>query len=139
MSTEKLFYEAKRWFTTAEDDLDTAKILIRSGKFAHSCFHAQQAGEKAVKSLWYFVDADPWGHSIRMLIHGLEQVDMECYKSMMDLERAGSVLDRFYIPTRYPNGLPDMTPDMAFSHEDAEACIIHATEIIDRVRVLLKI
>ncbi len=139
MSTEKLFYEAKRWFTTAEDDLDTAKVLSRSGKFAHSCFHAQQAGEKAVKSLWYFVDADPWGHSIRMLIDGLEQIDMECYKSMKDLERTGSVLDRFYIPTRYPNGLPDMTPDMAFLHEDAEACIIHVTEIIDRVRVLLKI
>jgi HEPN domain-containing protein len=84
MSTDKLFYEAKRWFNTAEDDLDTAKILSRSGKFSHSCFHAQQAGEKAVKALWYLVDADPWGHSIRMLIDGLKQIDMDCYKDRKD-------------------------------------------------------
>ncbi|RJQ56404.1 MAG: HEPN domain-containing protein [Desulfobacteraceae bacterium] len=68
MSTEKSFFEAKRWFTTAEDDLDTAKILKENAKYAHSCFHTQQAGEKAVKAMWYSIDADPWGHSIRMLI-----------------------------------------------------------------------
>ncbi len=139
MSTEKLLQEAKRWFTTAEDDLDTAKILNSSGKYAHSCFHAQQAGEKAVKSIWYFIDADPWGHSIKVLIDGLEEINMEFYEAMKTFERKGSVLDRFYIPTRYPNGLPEMTPGMAYSQEDAETCITHAKEIIDRVRVLLKI
>ena len=72
MSTEKSFREAKRWFITAEDDLDTALILKKTAKFAHCCFHAQQAAEKAVKSVWYFLDDDPWGHSIKMLIDGLE-------------------------------------------------------------------
>lgn len=139
MSTEKLFHEAKRWFTTAEDDLDTAKILKKSAKFAHSCFHAQQAGEKALKSIWYFIDADPWGHSIKMLIDGLEEENKEYYREMKKLERIGSVLDRFYIPTRYPNGLPDMTPGMAFSKEDAETCITHAQEILDKVKSILKI
>jgi spore cortex formation protein SpoVR/YcgB (stage V sporulation) len=52
------FFEARRWFTTAEDDLDTAKILKENAKYAHSCFHTQQAGEKAVKSIWYSIDAD---------------------------------------------------------------------------------
>ncbi len=139
MSTEKLFYEAKRWFTTAEDDMDTAKILKKSAKYAHSCFHSQQAGEKAIKSIWYFIDADPWGHSIKMLIDGLEEENKEYYKEMKKLERIGSVLDRFYIPTRYPNGLPDMTPDMAFSKEDAEACIAYAQKILERVKSILKI
>ncbi|EFK96364.1 protein containing HEPN domain [sediment metagenome] len=139
MSTEKLFHEAKRWFTTAEDDLDTAGILIKSAKYAHSCFHAQQAGEKALKSIWYLIDADPWGHSIKMLIDGLEAENKEYYREMKNLERIGSVLDRFYIPTRYPNGLPDMTPDMAFSMEDAMTCIAHAREILDKVKSILKI
>jgi len=71
MSAEKSQKEAKRWFITATDDFDTAKILKLSAKYAHSCFHAQQAGEKALKSLWYFIDSDPWGHSIKMLIHGI--------------------------------------------------------------------
>ena len=139
MSTEKLFHEAKRWFATAEGDLDTAKILEKNAKYAHSCFHAQQAGEKALKSIWYFIDADPWGHSIKMLIDGLEEENKEYYREMQKLERFGSVLDRFYIPTRYPNGLPDMTPEMAFSMEDAETCVGYAQEILDTVRLILKL
>ena len=74
MSTEKNAREASRWLTTADSDLDTATILRQSGKFAHSCFHAQQAGEKAIKALWIFADADPWGHSIKKRIEDLEQV-----------------------------------------------------------------
>jgi len=139
MSTEKLLREAKRWFMTAEDDLDTARILNKNAKYAHSCFHTQQAGEKAIKSLWYLIDEDPWGHSIKMLIDGLKEVNQEYYKEMKHLERIGIVLDRFYIPTRYPNGLPDMTPDMAFSSEDAETCVAHAEKILDRVKSILKI
>ena len=139
MSTEKSFREAKRWFTTAEDDLDTAKILKKSAKYSHSCFHAQQAGEKALKSIWYFIDADPWGHSIKMLIDGLKDENKTFYKSLKSYERIGSVLDRFYIPTRYPNGLPDMTPSMAFSKEDARICIAHAQEILHKVKSILKL
>jgi len=139
MSTEKSFREAKRWFSTAEDDLDTARILMKSAKFAHCCFHAQQAGEKAVKSIWYLIDADPWGHSIKMLIDGLEGENKKYYERIKKLERIGTVLDRFYIPTRYPNGLPDMTPDMAFSLEDAETCVAHAEKILDRVKSILKV
>jgi len=59
MSTEKNIREAKRWLTTADDDIDSAVILKENGKFAHSCFHAQQAGEKALKAVWFFADADP--------------------------------------------------------------------------------
>ena len=67
MSTEKNIREAIRWLATADDDIDSAVILKNNGKFAHSCFHAQQAGEKALKAVWYFADADPWGHSIGTL------------------------------------------------------------------------
>jgi len=47
------------------------------------------------------------------------------------------VLDRFYIPTRYPNGLPDITPDEAFADEDAEKCITYSNKILDEVRSIL--
>ena len=84
MSTEKNIREAIRWLTTAEDDNDSAVILKENGKFAHSCFHAQQAGEKALKALWYFADADPWGHSIKKLIEDLNSVDFKLYQSGID-------------------------------------------------------
>jgi len=138
MSIEKNVIESTRWFNTADDDIDTAKILKEKGKFAHSCFHAQQAGEKAIKALWYFLDADPWGHSIKKLVDDLEHVDLSMFNSIKSLSRDGMVLDRFYIPTRYPNGLPDITPDVAFTNPDAEICINHAEKIPKAVKALLK-
>ena len=36
--------------------------------YAQACFYAQQGAEKAVRSLWYLEDADPWGHSVKRLI-----------------------------------------------------------------------
>jgi len=40
-----------------------------------SLCHSQQAGEKAVKAIWYARDLDPWGHSIARLIRELETDD----------------------------------------------------------------
>jgi HEPN domain-containing protein len=129
--------EAERWVVTARDDLDTAVILKERGKFAHSCFHAQQAGEKAVKAVWYMADADPWGHSIKKLIDDLEQIDLDSFNVLKVLIRPGMILDRYYIPTRYPNGLPDLTPEMAFIDEDAQICLEYARLIVEKVETVL--
>jgi HEPN domain-containing protein len=137
MSTEKCVEESKRWLVTAEDDLDSAVILGKNGKFAHSCFHAQQAAEKALKAAWYLSDADPWGHSVKKLIEDLENINGSFYDVLRSFIRIGMVLDRFYIPTRYPNGLPEITPDAAFTAQDADTCIAHATEIVRAVRSLV--
>ncbi len=67
MSVSKNRHEAERWLLTAEEDLRAVEVLLRAGAFAQACFYAQQSGEKAVKALWYLVDAEPWGHSISLL------------------------------------------------------------------------
>jgi HEPN domain-containing protein len=131
MSLEKNTYEAKRWLKTAQGDLEAAKILMGNGKYAHACFHSQQAGEKAVKAVWYFLDADPWGHSITKLIRDLESVDLAAYEKFDQIKRSAVVLDRFYITTRYPNGLPDLTPEDSFLEEDAKNCIQHSEMVIE--------
>jgi HEPN domain-containing protein len=137
MSTDKNRAEAVRWLKTAEDDLDSALLLKEKGKFAHACFHAQQAGEKAIKALWYLADGDPRGHSVRRMIQGLEPIDRSLFDSVAHLTRMGTVLDRFYIPTRYPNGLPDLTPAEAFTADDAEVCLEYANTIVEAVRPLV--
>jgi HEPN domain-containing protein len=137
MSIEKNRYEALRWLRTGEDDLDAATVLRKNNKFPHACFHAQQAGEKALKAVWHYADADPWGHSIRKLIEDLEEVDLNLYDRVKTFLRAGTILDRFYIPTRYPNGLPELTPGEAYLDEDADLCIRQATEILAAVNSLL--
>jgi len=132
MSLDKQSYEAQRWLGTAEEDLDAAKVLLREGKYSHSCFLAQQSGEKALKALWYFLGEDPWGHSIYKLI--LEIPDEEIRKKMAEIQDEAVGLDRFYIPTRYPNGLPDLTPAKYYFQRDVEFSIRAAGAIISKIR-----
>jgi HEPN domain-containing protein len=45
----------------------------------------------------------------------------------------GGGLDRHYIPTRYPNGLPGGIPAEAFDADDAEKALRQAQLIIQQV------
>jgi HEPN domain-containing protein len=130
MSESKNFMEAQRWLITAEDDLDTAKILYEKGKYAHACFHTQQAGEKALKALWFFLDLEPWGHSVRLLIDELKEKSRPVYLRLSKEASRAAVLDRYYIPTRYPDGLPDIRPDQAFMDDDAVLGMKLAAELV---------
>lgn len=42
-------------------------------------------------------------------------------------------LDRYCRPTRYPNGLPDLTPDQVFTRAMAENAVNLAASIVDRI------
>ncbi len=137
MSREKQESEANRWFLTARSDLETARLLSSHERFPHACFHAQQAAEKAVKAVWYAHGADPWGHSIRKLIEELKEVDLKAFDMFKEMISPGLKLDRMYIPTRYPNGLPDITPDLAYDLEDAQNAISASESLIGRVQEYL--
>jgi len=137
MSTEKSTVEARRWFQTAESDLETARVLHRNRRYAHACFHAQQAGEKAVKALWYLRAGDPWGHSVQKLIADLESFDTGLFAALRGLLPDGSKLDKYYIPTRYPNGLPDLVPDEAYLEDDALSAIALSEKLMERIRSIL--
>jgi HEPN domain-containing protein len=131
MSVDKERYEAKRWLDTAGEDLEAARSLLESEKFSHSCFFSQQAGEKAVKALWYLLGEDPWGHSIQKLI--AEVPDPVAFERLQPLLQDGALLDRYYIPTRYPNGLPDLTPGQAYFRKDAETCLESSHRLLSTV------
>ena len=107
MSYSKNRHQAQRWLQTAEEDVHAAQVLLAGGMYAQACFYAQQSAEKAIKALWYLLDADPWGHSVQRLIAEFPQrAEIPDLEAWLD---QGALLDQFYIPTRYPNGLPDLT------------------------------
>ena len=135
MSVDKERHEARRWLETAREDLDAARSLMEAGKFSHSCFFSQQAGEKALKALWYFLGEDPWGHSIQKLI--AELPDPDAHKRLQPVLEAGALLDRYYIPTRYPNGLPDLTPGQAYFRQDAEISSTSSRQLLSVVGELM--
>ena len=117
MSQSKAQYEARRWWLTAQEDLEVAKTLHEAGKFSHACFLAHQSAEKAIKALWLSTDGDPWGNTIQKLVMQYPQQNM-----LVDAQKwiSNAVsLDKFYIPTRYPNGLPVLAPGQVYISQDS--------------------
>ena len=136
MSLEKQHKEALRWLKTAEEDLGAARGLRSLKKYSHACFLAQQCGEKALKALWDALGHDPWGHSVQKLIVDIpDRVARQILRGQLE---AGVLLDRYYIPTRYPNGLPDLTPGEVYLKRDADLCIRCARAILTSVKPLIK-
>jgi len=129
MSIEKNRYEAERWLRTAEQDLAAARVLHESGMYSQSCFLCQQAGEKALKALWRLFDADPWGHSVQRLVEDFSG-DLETREEWIN---HAALLDKYYIPTRYPNGLPDLTPGEVYREDDSTRGLTSAQTLISGV------
>ena len=122
--------EARRWLDEAVADLDTARYLEAGRRYNTACFIAQQAAEKAVKGFLYGQGVeDPWGHSVDSLIEDALTFDA----SLSGVRDDGPVLDKYYIPTRYPNGLPGGIPSRAYTADDARQALAAAERIIAAV------
>lgn len=119
--------EAKRWYLQAEDDFNFVQWVLKEGVFFDKgCFVAQQAGEKALKSCLYCTGKRRvFGHSLLEMISELIGIDKEFEK----LEGQSKRLDRFYITTRYPNGLPGGSPFQYYAKND----LIDAAEDLSRI------
>lgn len=128
--------EARRWFLQAEDDLKFVAWVKKEGLFFDKgCFMAQQAGEKALKSCLYacgkrFV----LGHSLYEMVWELGQRD----NFFQGIEDEAKRLDRFYIPARYPNGLPGGSPFQAYTARDLEGALTDLEHVVDVSRTFLK-
>ncbi|MBU4271269.1 MAG: HEPN domain-containing protein [Planctomycetes bacterium] len=128
MSQSSDLHEARRWLDTAGEDLRAARALVEAGFHAHACFSAQQCAEKSVKAAWHLIGAAPWGHSVQRLV---EEFPMKNHlDGADDLIEKARALDRLYVPTRYPNGLPDLTPGKNYSTADSRQAIDFADHFL---------
>jgi HEPN domain-containing protein len=110
--------EALRWFLQAEDDLRFVEWVTREGIFFDKgCFIAQQAGEKALKACLYALGKRRViGHSLFGMVGELAKMDVRFEK----VASAAKWLDRFYIATRYPNGIPGGSPFQLYDKNDLD-------------------
>ena len=103
----------------AERDLHVAEELLHDEFYEWSCFVAHQAAEKALKAVFQKLHAVAWGHSILDLLKALAR--REAVHD--DLFNCARSLDKYYVPTRYPNGFESGSPYEYFTREDADrAC-----------------
>jgi HEPN domain-containing protein len=97
--------EAANWFEFARTDLKMAELALAAGLFNQACFHAHQAVEKLLKG---FILARgkrvPRTHSLVDL--GRLAQELGFPKELRDKIR---ILDGYYLPTRYPDAIPDLS------------------------------
>lgn len=128
--------EAKRWFSQAQADMAVVRTLISAGHYATACFHAQQAAEKALKALLFSQgERLVWGHSVRELARQCGGYDQAFTALMAD----AGFLDQFYIPTRYPNGLPSpAVPSESYTVSQATAAQEASERLLGAVETFLR-
>ncbi len=128
--------EAARWFRQAECDLAAAQVSIQGARYEWACFQAQNAAEKAVKSLLYAA-----GYR-KILTHSVYELLLESRKRagcMPCQEQEEKLLDNVDITSRYPNGLAgSMIPSEYFTKEDADRCLHSAGLILDAVQCCMQ-
>ena len=134
----KRLEEAHRWLRQAQEDIAAARDVHEDGRCNWSCFMAQQAAEKALKAV-YVGRGEPveWIHSCLILIQGDPEKRLAGIPEMKDLTAAARDLDKAYIPSRYPNGVPHGIPSDFFTQEDSQRCLTHAEAIVTRCNQFL--
>jgi HEPN domain-containing protein len=122
MSDPEVLRVLRRWLRYAEDDLRAAEILLeQSGVPRTSCFHAQQAAEKAIKAIFVFLQVDfPFTHDLNRLRDLLPE-GWAVKEDFPDL--AG--LSEWAVEPRYPGDLKEAT------QEDAKAAVEQAREVYE--------
>jgi HEPN domain-containing protein len=119
------------WFRQAEADLRHARNSLEDGDFEWSCFAAQQAAEKALKAVFQKLGMDAWGHTLTVLIGNLPADVAQPSETLVNYAR---MLDKHYIPTRYPNGFASGAPTDFYTKEEALTAIRNAEAILEFCR-----
>ena len=114
------------WLRQAEADRDHARSSLEGGDYDWSCFASQQAAEKAVKAVYLHMGLEVWGHTVSVLLGTLEG-RVAVPRGLIDRAK---MLDKHYIPTRYPNGFDSGAPTDFYTEKEAREAVDAADSII---------
>jgi len=118
--------EYLRWILFSRRTLDSARGDLERGDYNWACFKSQQAAEFAVKALLRGLGMPSYGHSLsRLLTETLGA--LQCNDKII---QAAKTLDKYYVPTRYPNAWVEGSPNEYYTRNDAEEAIRLAENII---------
>ena len=122
--------EGQRWFKQAEYELGVAHSLVDNNFHAAACFFLHQAAEKFLKALLY-------AQGLRRVIgHSISELCDQCaeyFEAFAALKTQVKSLDLYYIPTRYPNGLPGGIPAEMYDNTDSKAALNMVLAVQDTV------
>ena len=113
-------------------------LSTSAGHHEWACFASHQAAEKALKALHLSHGQQAWGHGLGRSLQDLpEAVRDSLNQAVPDLLDRLRVLDAFYVPTRYPDSLPEGAPTDHFGRLQSQDALRHARALIDAIRAAL--
>ncbi len=131
--------EYNRWIRSSKKTLDSAINDLNNLDFNWSCFKAHQAAEKALKALLWGISSPIIGYSLPNLLNRLTELGIGYDAS---IKEACMRLNKYYIPTRYPDVWSEGAPEDYYTESEAREAIKYAEDIIKWVeskwRVLSK-
>lgn len=123
--------EPRRRLEFAREDLVLAEAALEKIIYNQVCFHAQQGVEKTPKGfLRAHQRSVPKTHILSELLSLCRGID----GSFSRLEETGLKLDRYYIPTRYPDALPGAASEGLPARRDAEEAVELVRDALEWVR-----
>jgi HEPN domain-containing protein len=126
--------EVRRWINFASEDLRMAELALNEGIYNQVCFHSQQCVEKVLKGFMTSRGKiHPQSHKLADILSKISESPFDNIKEKL------LILDRFYIPTRYPDALPGMLPEGLPSEKDAREALSTAKEVLEIVKKELKL
>lgn len=124
--------ESERWLAFAQEDLQMADLAMSEALYNQVCFHAQQCAEKAVKALLVHQGkAPPRTHRLGDLLSLLDP------NPLAPIVFEVQLLDRFYIPTRYPDAMPGSLPEGLPDLHDAGQALDLARQTLELTKQAL--
>lgn len=118
--------EYERWILQAKYTIKATENDLKGGFYSWACFKAQQSAEFALKGLLHGIGESALGHSLLKLTEQINDCDIE----VSGIEGFSRKLDKFYIPTRYPDTHPAGIPKEYYTREDANTAISYAKKIV---------
>lgn len=119
------------WWLFAQDDCKATSKLLKGGPWNLVCFHAQQGAEKALKAFLRLREGNvPRVHALAKLIELCAKHD----RTFLRLKTIALSLDRYYIPTRYPEAAPGSLPEGLPNQADAKSAASELQKVLRFVK-----
>ncbi len=127
--------EARRWIRQAEYTLDSARLDLGGGYYSWACFKSHQAGEYALKALLRAAGLESFGHDLLQLWRRAR----ELCEGLEGLRDCVTLLNKMYIPPRYPDAWPgEAAPFESYTERDADESISCAQALLETIKRCLR-
>lgn len=125
--------EYERWLDASRSSLRMVSFAADAGEHAAACFHGEQAAQLAINALLHGLGAGDraFGHSLVGLANAIEKTLGVAVPD--HLGDALARLARHYIPTRYPDALPEGLIREHYRQADADQARADALATVDFV------